>query len=105
MLLILVTSLSLEPVQKMFIHQPHVGIMFNALQLVITVEILSGAVPDTDNTAWLTTEARGLLVHVEYWILKMKIFLCCHVISSRCCSHCGAIIENHGVLLLGMTGQ
>ena len=75
MLLIIVTSLTLEPVQKMFIHQPHVRIMFNALQLVITVEILSGAIPDTDNTAGLTTQTWGLLVHVEYWILKTKILL------------------------------
>ncbi len=44
----------LEPVKDLLVHQPHVGVVLDGAELVITVEILSRAEPAADQAARLT---------------------------------------------------
>ena len=66
----------LESLQQVFVHQSHVRIVFNALELIITVEILSGAESTADDAAGLTgDDAGGLLEWMKQWILKQRKIL------------------------------
>ena len=70
----------LESLQQVFVHQSHVRIVFNALELIITVEIFSGAESTTDDAAGLTgDDAGGLLEWMKQWILKQRkiLLVCC----------------------------
>ena len=35
----------LEPVEDLLVHEPHVGVVLDGAQLVVTVEVLGGAEP------------------------------------------------------------
>ena len=44
----------LEPVEDLLVHEPHVGVVLDGAQLVVTVEILGGAEPAAHQAAGLT---------------------------------------------------
>ena len=69
-LLIMGELLGLKSIQDLLVHEPHVRVITDGSQLIIAVEILSGAKSAAHQTARLRREARRLLESVVQRKLK-----------------------------------
>ena len=67
--------LGLEPVQDLLVHESHVRVITDGSQLIIAVEILSGAKSAAHQAAWLRGEARRLLESIVQRKLKQEVRL------------------------------
>ena len=89
--------LGLEPVQDLLVHESHVRVITDGSQLIIAVEILSGAKSAAHQAAWLRREARRLLESVVQRKLKQVRLIRVVLFSVEKFYGDGINMTNHGM--------